>query len=125
MSKPIILLLDDEVDLLHVYESAIAMRWGDYDVRAVTTLHDAEAALDAADGDVALAVVDHLLGDQTSTSLVERLRTSSPNVPVILLTGRASPVAEAHARSVGARVLWKPLRLTSFLGEVGEALGAA
>lgn len=127
--KPVILLLDDEADLLQVLSDAIGATLPAYDVVGSTSFEDAERVLAELDGDpdreLSLVVVDHMLGGRTGLEFLERLRVSFPDVPSILFTGQASPDVEERARSFGARVLWKPIRLRQWLGEVRDLLGPA
>ena len=126
MSKPVILVVDDEVDLLGINVTAIERALPAYDVIGSRSVEEAEAVvsdLDSASVPLALAVVDHVLGGSTGLHLLETLRLRYPDVPVIMCTGRASADVEERARAVGARVLWKPVRLAKFLDEVTAMVG--
>src|SRR5690606_2808190 len=121
------LLLDDEVDLLQVLSDALGATLPAYEVVGSTTFEDADAALsafeDADSHELSLVVVDHMLGGRTGLEFLERVRARLPDVPSILFTGQASPDVEDQARRFGARVLWKPIRLKQWLGEVRDVLG--
>ncbi len=124
--KPIILLVDDEVDLISVLQDAIDVSLPGYRAVGSTSVEDAEEILRKLGGEAKLSLVcaDHRLGGRTGLELLEDLRLRYPNVPSILFTGQASARDEARAREVGARVLWKPLRLSSWLREIQELLAS-
>lgn len=118
--KPVILLVDDERDLVDVLQDAIAVCLPNYRAVTSTSADEAEASLAELRHDERLSLVcaDHRLGGRTGLDLLESLRPRYPDVPSILFTGQASPLDEVRANAVGARVLWKPLRLSNWLEEV-------
>lgn len=120
--KPVILLLDDEPDLLQVLRDALGAALPHYEVVGSTTVDDAERLVDALDARLSLVVADHMLGGRTGLDFLQLLRIGFPNVPSMLLTGQATPEVEDRARDLGARVLWKPVRLRQWLVEVQELL---
>lgn len=125
MAKPVILLVDDEVDLLQGTAAAVRHALPQYEVLEAATVEEAEEFLldlEAADEHLALAVVDHILGGATGMGLIEVLRERFPNAPLMLFTGRATPAVEDEARAHGVRVMWKPVRLRQLLGEMTELL---
>ena len=131
-SKPVILVLEDEPDLLHIISTAVDRQLDGYEVVGVGSVRDASARLDELEGSgrrLALAMVDHLLAgtrhDDAATTglgLLEQIRARFPDASTILFTGQASPQIEQRARAGGTRVLWKPLRLSVLLSEVADAL---
>ncbi|MEN0060868.1 MAG: response regulator [Myxococcota bacterium] len=125
--KPVILLVDDEADLVEVLQDAIQVCLPDYRAVASTSADEAEASLQtlASDEELSLVCVDHRLGGRNGLDLLETLRPRYPNVPSILFTGQATPNDEARAYAVGARVLWKPLRLSSWIEQIEQLLTPA
>ena len=123
--KPVILLVDDERDLIEVLRDAIGMALPDYDAVVTTSLDDAEAVLASLEHDPSLVCVDHKLGERTGLEFLESLSTRFPALPKILFTGQAPPDVEARAEALGARVLWKPFGLSTWIGEVRSMLGVA
>lgn len=123
--KPIILIVDDEEDLISVLQDAIDASLPEYQAVGSTSVDDAEDALRELGGQAELSLVctDHRLGGRTGLEFLEDLRQRYPDVPSVLFTGQASARDEARAREVGARVLWKPLRLSSWLQEIQALLG--
>ncbi len=123
--KPVILLVDDERDLIEVLRDAIGMALPDYEAVVTTSLDDAEAVLASLDYDPSLVCVDHKLGERTGLEFLEALSLRSPGMPKILFTGQAPPDVEARAEALGARVLWKPFGLSTWIGEVRQMLRTA
>lgn len=116
-----ILLVDDEAALVKVLKEALALQLPDADVRTASTWAEAvEAAAGLAS--IELLIVDHHLGSHTGIELCEHLLATHPAMRTIVYTGKATSDVEAAARAVGARVLWKPQRLTRLLDEVRAAL---
>ena len=121
--RDIILLVDDEVDLVSVLAEVLSVSCPAYEVRVASSYDDAEAELDRLGGArLALLVADHRMGGRTGTELIQQARARFPSVPAMLFTGQATPEAEAQAVAAGARVVWKPLELTKWLGVVEEML---
>ena len=125
MSDPVILIVEDEPDLLQVMASSITHSMSEYDVKSATSIDEAELVLSelaAQSGELALVVVDHVLGGRTGLELLESLSEHHPRVPTLLFTGQAPQGIETRARRAGARVLWKPAKLKVLLGEVQTLL---
>ena len=120
--KPMILLVDDEPDLLGVLAEALHTALPGYAVKTLSSYEAAVATLDGLEADLRLVVVDHLLGGGTGLDLLGRLRSTHPAVPSILFTGQATSDVEENARAFGAQVLWKPVRLRTWLSTVQSAL---
>lgn len=121
--KPVILLVDDEEDLVSVLRDAIDLALPDYHAVGSTSIEEAESELAMFDSArLSLVCVDHRLGGRTGLEFIESLRQRYPHLPSILFTGQASPSVEARAQRVGARVLWKPIRLSQWLSEVRAML---
>ena len=135
MSRPVILLVEDEQDLLTILATAIARSMPTYEVVSLASLGEAHgclAGLEASGTRLACALVDHVVAGpvapddepQNGVELLEQIRRSFPDASTFLFTGRALPNVEARARATGARVLWKPMRLKTLLGEVEDALAS-
>lgn len=126
MLKPVILLVDDEVDLLQITAEAVRRMLPGYAVVAARSLEEAEEVvvdLEASAQPIALAVVDHVLGGTTGLALLEAIHRRFPEARLMLFTGRATPDVEDRARERGVRVMWKPIRLKRLLGEMTQLLG--
>src|SRR5262245_60881464 len=101
--KPVILLIEDEVDLLGVLRDAIALRLPDYRPVVSTSVQHAEEALSELDDSEALSLVvaDHSLGGRgrglggrTGLDFLEEIKERYPHVPTVLLTGQAPASVE-------------------------------
>ena len=125
--KPVILLIDDEEDFLGVLRDAVALRLPGYRAVVSTSLERAEEALSELDDaePLSLVVADHRLGDGTGLEFLEEIKERYPHVPTVLLTGQAPPSVEERAVATGTRVLWKPIRLAHWIGEVQDLLATA
>ncbi len=122
-----ILLVDDETDLIEVLADALAARLPGFVIQRASSVADAEAAvasLDASGTELALVVSDHRLGDGDGLKFIASLRARHPGLPAILYTGQAGPEVVAAASAAGVRLLWKPIRLATWIAEVRAALEA-
>lgn len=131
MARPVILLVDDEADLLHILSTALTRRLPDYDVLAAGSAAEAEqrlAQLSTEGRQIAAAVVDHQIPPTASAPTGLAILAESiahwPKMRGFLFTGHATIDVEAEATRQGVEVLWKPLRLSELLGHVVEALDA-
>jgi DNA-binding NtrC family response regulator len=121
--EAVILLVDDEEDLVSVLTDAIDLSLPGYRAVGSTSVEDAEQKLASIDADkLSLVCVDHRLGGRTGLEFLESLKTRYPDVPSILFTGQASASVEERATRAGAVVLWKPIRLSQWLGKVQSLL---
>jgi DNA-binding NtrC family response regulator len=125
--RKVVLLVEDEPDLLQVLATALARALPDCDVKPASSADEAESVLGAlatTGQPLALVLADHQLsGDRTGLALLGDIRTRHPAAAAFLFTGTASPDVADGAIKVGARVLWKPLRLSALVSEVQSALG--
>ena len=127
MQQPVILLVDDEADLLDVMSLTMQMNLPEYDVEVAENMEDAMDIVDnlASEGrELSLAVVDHVLGGRTGLEFIQLLNHRFPTVPKMMFTGQAPVNVEYRAKAMGARVVWKPLPLSTLMGEVQQLLTA-
>jgi two-component system response regulator GlrR len=117
-----ILIIDDEtaiLELLEEYLTAQGFR--------VTASSSAAAARKAAQADAPdLIITDLQLEDSDGLQLVEHLKASLPDIPVILLTGvlfDSKVVEERISKKVSAYVS-KTSPLQQLLGEVQRLIGS-
>ena len=125
--RPVALVVEDEPDLLQVLTLALGGALPAVEVRVADSVAAAEevlAEVSLAGGSIVLVVADHNLAgdDVTGLVLIEQVRRQFPSAARFLFTGQASPDVEERARALGAKVLWKPLRLASLVAEVQGAL---
>ena len=121
VSKSKILLVDDEVALLAVYEAALSPH---FECTLVTSAKDAESILRREEFKVVIA--DHLMPGGNGMSLLVRLREEFPFMQRILITGYMKP--EMLLRSVNEaalfRYLVKPVAFAELVRVATEAVAA-
>jgi len=108
---PVLLLVDDDRTFARVLARSLARRG--FEVRVA---HDVEGGLTQADGHLAGAVVDLHLGNGSGLALVPRLRTLSPAMSILMLTGYANIGTAVEAIKLGAdNYLAKPTTVDTIL----------
>lgn len=120
--RPVVLIVDDVPDLLHVMEEAVGLALPDHHVRVASSAGQARGVLqDVADaGDtLALVIADQSLGDETGLRVLEEARPTGARL--VLITGRATSTIEQEAARLGATVLWKPFRLQALVKLLHDA----
>jgi two-component system, cell cycle sensor histidine kinase and response regulator CckA len=118
MSGPTVLLVDDE-QLLRDLLSRILSDAG----FMVAEAADGRAALEVADrldGALRLVVTDIHMPVMTGPEFVREFRPRFPDIPVLYMTGRATPILED---GVGGELLQKPFTVDAFLALVRRTLG--
>lgn len=123
--KPVILLVDDEEEFISLLSEAIDLSLPRYQAVVTTSAEDAQSRLQKLEQEsrhLSLVCVDQRLGGQTGLDLIEHIQRRYPHVPSVLFTGQATPREGARAQELGARVLWKPLRLSSWIREIRNML---
>ena len=117
-----ILVVDDEPDLLTVYERLFT-RAG---FRVVTAGSYAEAMQRFDAGPIALVVTDLRLPDGSGVDIVQRGRAFPVPVPSILVTGSGPDAAATTATAVGAtRSFAKPFRIADLVAAVRELMAVS
>ncbi|MEZ0313540.1 MAG: ATP-binding protein [Myxococcota bacterium] len=113
-----VLIVDDNASLVDNLRDVLADEA--YDVVAVSSCAE---ALEAAHKGFQVAVVDVRLPDGNGTELAGRLKETSPDSEVILLTGFATVESAAAAVSAGAwAYLVKPYATPDLLLVIGQAM---
>ncbi len=112
MSKPTVLLVDDEPDILQLLEITLA-RMNLSTLRA-TTLAEARAHLDNHRPD--LCLTDMKLPDGNGLTLIEHMQHNYPEIPVAMITAHGSVESVIDALTLGAfAFVTKPLALNNLL----------
>ena len=91
--KPILLCVDDDLELLDTLEVLLARSFPACSVVAATDGGDALRLVSEMHGkgaDLALVITDQLLGDTTGTALLKRLQAYYPDSGNVILTGHAA-----------------------------------
>jgi CheY-like chemotaxis protein len=115
---PTVLLVDDE-QLLRDLLSRILSDAG----FMVAEAADGRAALEVAgrlNGSLRLVVTDIHMPVMTGPEFVREFRPRYPDIPVLYMTGRATPVLDERA---GGELLQKPFTVEAFLALVQRTLG--
>jgi PAS domain S-box-containing protein len=119
-----VLVIDDEPFLTEILQSGLG-RLG----YGVSTYNDPLAALSAAEDDLAaidIVVTDQVMPSLSGLSVLRRLRSLRPDLPVILCTGFTDTQTEDSIRAAGAgTVLYKPLTVDRIAESIRELLDAA
>ena len=115
-----ILLVDDEDMLVRLTEEIIAGLG--YEPIGYTSPIEALQAFRAEPKRFSAVITDETMPGMTGSQLVEQIVAIRPDIPIILVSGYASPAVIANALDAGAMaVLGKPLQS----GEIGRALASA
>jgi two-component system response regulator GlrR len=119
MSPAKLLVVDDDENLLELAKTRL--NGGSYDV---TLANDAEQAIEATKSEnFDLSIVDLRLADQDGMTLMERLHTVNPGMPVIILTGYATIESAVEAIKRGAYTyLTKPFDPRELVLQIERAL---
>ena len=114
-----LLVVDDDQNLLELVRARL--NGANYDV---VVAGDAEAAVEAATrGKFDLSIVDLRIADQDGMTLMERLHSVNPEMPVIILTGYASIESAVEAMKRGAYTyLTKPFDPRELFLQIERAL---
>ncbi len=117
---PSVLIVDDEANIRRMVGALLSGEG--YDVFDAPDGRAGLAAAEAQDPDIAL--VDLMMpGDLDGLALLERLRTRFPDLPVVMMSGRAALADAVRATRLGAfTFLEKPLTPESVLLALASAL---
>jgi len=113
-----ILLVDDEVNIAAI--TAEFLRRNGFEVDAFNHPAHALAAFESAPGDYAAVVTDFMMPEMTGVALASRVREISREIPLLLVSGRASENEVDLAAF--AEVLQKPINLTTLMGAIERQL---
>src|SRR5262252_274222 len=115
-----ILVVDDEENIRHTLRGVLADEG--YDVLEAP---DGRRALELLEHVAPrLAIVDVWMPEVDGVELVERMRTQSPGVPIIVISGHGTIETAVRVIRLGAfDFLEKPFPLDALLNVVGRALG--
>lgn len=118
-SKPNILVVDDEPNVLVTYR--LILQQQGYDVSAALSAAEARKLL--AERRVDLMLCDLSLERQESGfDVIEFAHRIDPGMPAVLLTGYATQDANDRAEERGIPVLFKPIDIKQLLQTIAELL---
>lgn len=106
MTRPVVLLVDDEPEMLKVLELGLREH---FEVECAGSANEAEMMLATRSYDV--MVCDHLMPDEEGLAFLVRARRQFPRVQRILLTGYVNPDLLSRSSGVAglAACLMKPV----------------
>ena len=118
-AKPLILLVDDDRDILKLL--AMRLNGSGYEVQAVSSGHEALAALAASRPQ--LVITDLKMDGMDGMALFDAIHSTSPTLPVIILTAHGTiPEAVAATKRGVFGFLPKPFDSQALLEQVAQAL---
>lgn len=116
-----VVLIDDDVDLLHLLTKQLE-RAG-FRTRTFATAHEALDFLTATSEPVASVCLDLGLPDGNGFDVCARLKAGrrTRSIPVVIMSARIELADEARATEAGADAfVTKPFRTSAFLSELSE-----
>jgi CheY-like chemotaxis protein len=121
-SKPRILIVDDNVDLLNFLKKI--MKQSEWDIFTAETAGQALAV--CAKNRIDVALMDYVLPDLDGVQLSRQLSESSPSSQIIIMTGgEMSSDREEICRKCNVPIIQKPFLVEDVLGLVRSAIAAS
>ena len=121
---PIVLVVDDEP--LIRWSLSEGLGEVGYTVKQAATGAEAREMLADTGEDPLVVVLDLRLPDVTDLSLLQYIRASRPDVPVVMMSAHGSVDDARQATSLGAfRFVIKPFDVIEMIGLVGDAWASA
>jgi CheY-like chemotaxis protein len=117
--KPRILIVDDDARVRDMLRDVMATFGYDVDVA-----EDGRAGVEKfRERPVDVVVTDFMMPGITGLELAVHVRVIDPAVPIILLTGFATPAVLEEARRLRVTLLSKPIGTLALKAAIGAALG--
>jgi DNA-binding NtrC family response regulator len=121
---PMVLIVDDEP--LIRWSLSEGLSDVGYRVKQAATGAEAREMLADTGDDPLVVVLDLRLPDVTDLSLLQHIRASRPDVPVVMMSAHGSADDARQATSLGAfRFVIKPFDVIEMIGLVGDAWASA
>ena len=119
VTRPVVLLVDDEAAIRTVLETALEPH---FDVESARSANEAEIMMATRSYDV--VVCDHLMPDEEGLAFLTRARTQFPKVQRILMTGYMNPELISRSTSMAglAACLMKPLNTADLVAAIRMAV---
>jgi PAS domain S-box-containing protein len=119
--KEHILLIDDEVDIVHVNRQMLK-RLG-YSVSAYSDSREALAAFETDPNAVDLLITDMTMPGLTGDQVVRSVHARRPDLPIIMCTGFSEIITPEKARALGVyKLMMKPLLVGDLARSIRELL---
>lgn len=117
-----ILLVEDETAVLHLGTTMLTNLG--YSVLTAHTPHEAMRLAEAYSGQISLLITDVVMPDMNGRELADRLRSLSPNLKCLYMSGYAADVIAYHGvLQEGRLLLQKSFSLQDLAVKVRAALG--
>ncbi len=118
--KKKILIVDDDFEIALFLRTTLEIMWPDYDVVNVPSAE--EGMLESRQG-IDLVITDLNLPGMSGFNFVSWLRRTTPDTPIILITGERSPKLREEAMSLGlAGFFLKPIHVEELASLVRQSL---
>ncbi len=114
-NPPLILIVDDEVDILDMLESL--MKSGDDDVRVAKAQNGVDALLMIGENKPDLLILDIMMPGMNGYEVCQKLKSSSntQNIKIVAISGDQSPAVRERILKAGADLFFaKPLEIIEF-----------
>ena len=122
MTKPCVLLVDDQRDIVRLLHSTLQTLGHDLDI--VDAPSGEEALLEASRRSIDLLVADYLLPGISGVELMRKIKAKNPDMRVIFISGMTERKARDEMLNAGAVAIFdKPVPLADFLDAVERSLG--
>ncbi len=116
-----VLVVDDHFEMLDFLRSMLELSSEDYEVLSAPSAEDGLAELGKADFD--LLITDVRLPGMSGFDLVKRVKSTNPDIPIIMITAYSSKQGQKEASELGVyRYFKKPLDTDELLTSVHTAL---
>jgi two-component system chemotaxis response regulator CheY len=120
--KKKILIVDDDFEIALFLRTTLEIMWPEYDVVNVPSAE--EGMLEARQG-IDLVITDLNLPGMSGFNFISWLRRTTPETPIILITGERSPKLREEAMSLGlAGFFLKPIHVEELASLVSQSLAA-
>jgi len=113
-----ILIVDDDDDFRGLLKDVFTQ--AGHTVTAVNSAHNALGELSQHEFDA--VVTDHNMPEMSGEELIKRIRSSEPNIPIILVSGYLNQDLIQNLKNVNTEIFHKPLNVISLLRKTDERL---
>jgi excisionase family DNA binding protein len=115
LDTPVIMLVDDEIDILEMLESV--MTSGDEEAKIVKAQSGVEALLLIGENKPSLLILDIMMPGMNGYEVCQKLKSnpSTQNIKIIAITGDHDPAIKEHVLRAGADLFFtKPIDVMEF-----------
>jgi CheY-like chemotaxis protein len=124
LSKPLILIVDDEEDVVNMWQRALLMEGFE-----VVSAFDGISALDIAETEQpALILLDIMMPMMSGYEVCQQVKANpaTQQIPVLCVTSAQNPEVAENARKAGAQgLLVKPFTTKELVVQINRMLGAS